>query len=132
MKHRQLIIMFIAAALFAACANAPNDPNKPDDSAVDKAAARTLSDKIVDDMINSRSSDIRLLSEETFRAGSSPAQFDRLLEQMKGAYGQPLEAEYKTDEYFYEPRAVGGRNRRANFGIRSKPTVTKRERTLFS
>ncbi len=109
MKHRHWIIIFAAAALFIGCAKTPNDPNKPDDTAVDKANARLLSDKIVDDMINSRSSDIRLLAEETFRASGSPAQFDQLLEQMKAAYGKPLEADYKTDEYFYEPRAVGGR-----------------------
>ena len=108
MMNRKLIIVLIAA-LFIACAKSPGDPNKPNESAVDKAKARQLSDKIVGDMIGGNSSDIWLLSEEAFRTGNSQKQFGQLLEQMKDAYGQLQEAEFKTDEYTFEPRTVGGR-----------------------
>lgn len=113
--YRKLTILLIAAVLCVACAKSSNDPNKPDDSAVDKVKARQLSDKIVDDMIGGNSSDIWLLSEESFRAGSSQNQFGQLLEKMTAAYGKPLEAEFKMDEYFYEPRAVGGRKATRKF-----------------
>jgi hypothetical protein len=106
--NRKLIILIIAAILIG-CAKSPTDANKPDDAAVDKSKARQLSDKIVDDMINGRGADIWLLSEESFRTGSSEQQFNQTLTQMTATYGQPLETEFKTDEYGFEPRTVGGR-----------------------
>ena len=108
MMNRKLIILLIAAVLYIGCAKS-NDPNKPDESAVDKIKARQLSDKIVDDIISGNSSDIWLLSEEAFRTSNSQKQFAQLLEQMTAAYGQPQTAEFKTDEYTFEPRTVGGR-----------------------
>ena len=114
MTYRKLIIIFTAAVLIA-CAKPPVDPNKPDESAVDKAKARQLSDKIVDDMMNGRGADIWLLSEEAFRSSSSGAQFNELLTRMTAVYGQPQEVEFKTDEYSYEPRAVGGRKAMRKF-----------------
>ncbi len=120
MTHRQLIITFAVAVLFIGCAKSLNDPNKPNESAVDKVKARQLSDKIVGDMIGGNSSDIWLLSEEAFRTGNSQKQFGQLLEQMKDAYGQLQEAEFKTDEYTFEPRTVGGRKPTRKFWYSAK------------
>ncbi|MCY7377139.1 MAG: hypothetical protein LH472_14360 [Pyrinomonadaceae bacterium] len=106
--YRNLIVLLFAAILLANCAGKATD-NAPDASAVDKLKARQLSDKIVDDMINNRSADIWLLSEEAFRAGNSQEQINQLLERMTTTFGKPLEAEFKTDESGYEPRTVGGR-----------------------
>lgn len=114
MTHRKLIIMFVAAVLFIGCAKS-SDPNKPDESAVDKAKARQLSDKIVNDMIAGDGSDIWLLSEESFRTSSSQEKFNLLLDRMKLTYGKPLEAEYKMNEYVYESRSVGGRKATRKF-----------------
>ena len=106
--NRKLIVFTIAAVFLIACAKSPTDANKPDESTVDKLKARQLSDKIVDDMVNGRGADIWLLSEESFRESSSEQQFNQTLSKMTAAYGKPLETEFKMDEYFYEPRSVGG------------------------
>lgn len=107
MTRLPIIVLIIVAFLAANCAKTPT--NQPDAAAaVDRAAARQLSDKIVDDMINNRGADIRAKSETTMRAASSDEQFIQTLARMNLTYGQPLEAEFKTEESGIEPREKGG------------------------
>lgn len=108
MAHRNLIVLLIAVVLAIGCAKTPTG-DKTGESVVDREAARQLSDKTVDDMINGRGAAIRANSETTFRATMSDEQFNQTLARMSLTYGQPLEAEFKFDESGYEPRTVGGR-----------------------
>jgi hypothetical protein len=88
--------------VFQSCLQRPaeSDANiaKQSEAAIDENIARTLSDSMVDDLLNDRRDKLRGKMEQAFRDYYDEKAWDASLDPMFDTFGTPLEAEYKWNE----------------------------------